>query len=336
MKFKRFALMVVLAALAATFMACGQAGNGGGSAAMAALPDGDYQWIVSVKPNELMKSQFVEKVKESFPMAEGAFSELTNQAEESGFKLEDIDTISAFSNKEGDTYAFADGKFKPEEAIKGFEKDKGVKMEEMESEGMKYYVAEENDEAIYFAGNTAISTSKENITKVLETVAGKGDKYIDSDAYKKAVKYFDQGQTFSFYAPEMGGQAAFDPSMAQMVFGMYEQDPEKLKALGEAMAAMTGFGAKIKVTDKINGNVAVIFSDNDSAKVLADFYNANKDKMFEMAAMQAEQATAMAGLKYDKEKILALKKVFNFKAEGDSLVIGINLAWNDISFMFEE
>ena len=334
MKFKRFALMVVLAAIAATFAACGQAGNGG--AAMAALPDGDYQWIVSVKPNELMKSQFVENVKKSFPMAEGAFSQMTSQAEESGFKLEDIDTISAFSSKEGDTYAIASGSFKPEDAIKGFEEDKGVKMKEMEIEGVKYFAAEENDEAIYFAGNAAVSTSKDNISKVLETVAGKGKKFVDSEAYKKAAKYFDQGQTFSFYAPDMASENAFDPSMAQMMFGMFEQDAEKLQALGEAMAAMKGFGAKIKVTDRISGDMAMIFADNTSAKVLADFYNANKDKMFEMAASQAEQATAMAGLKYDKEKILALKKAFNFKTDGDALVININLAWSDISFMFEE
>lgn len=334
MKFKRFALMVVLAALAATFVACGQ--TGGKSEALSALPDGEYQWIMSMNPNELLKSQFVTSLKEGFPMAEGALSEMTAKANETGMKLDDVKVVSVFGNTGGDVFLFADSTLSADEAIKVMKEEKGESFKETEKDSVKYFMNEDTDEAVFFSGNTIVQSSQKAIEKMLETKAGKGKKYLDSEAYKKAAKYYDPGQTISFYAGDIASQGGVNPSMAAMAFAEFETDQAKLQALGEAMAKATSFGGKIKVTDAIKGDLAVIYSDAEAAKLIADFFTANKDKMFEKAAVQAEQAAAMTGLNYDKDKVLALKNAFNFKADGEALVININLSWNDISFLFAE
>lgn len=336
MKFKHFALMAVFAVVAITFVACGQTGSGSNEA-LATLPDAEYQWIMTINPNELINSQFVKNVKEGFPMAAMLFTGIDEQANETGIKLEEIDVISVFfkAGEFTEPYAFAQGSFKQEAAIKQIEEEKGIKLEEIEKDGLKYFAEEDGDKAMYFAGNTAVQSSKEAIEKLVDTVAGNGKKYIDSEAYKTASKYFDHGQTFSFYAANFGEDAAINTA-SSAAFEMFEKDAAKVEALTEAANKISGMGAKIKVTNAVKGDVAILFSDAEAAKLLANFLNDHKDEMFEKAAEEGEQAATMTGLKYNREKMLALKNCFSYKAEGEAVIVGINLSWDNISFLFEK
>lgn len=311
--------------------ACGP-GGGSGASMMAAVPDGDYQAVFSFKPNEFIKSGFITKLKENFPMAEMMFAELESGPEQSGMKLEEIDTIMAFTATDGENIMMISGSFDPTKARAEFEKNQGVTLTEKKEGATTYWHDADSDAGLLFNGNVGFQATEAGLKKVIGTMAGSGKKYVDGDSYKKVGHLMNSGATISFAA---GNTGEFDPSMMAMQLGQMEEDQEKVEMLTAAMGKMTGTAGSFTIKDSVDGRISMVFSEAAAAKNVADYMNGKKDYIFEQMADQAqEMAAMMPNFNVDRDKIKALARTLSFAAEGDVMHVNIHVAWDDIAFLF--
>lgn len=313
------------------FTACAP-GGGSGASMMATVPDGDYQMVFHFKPNEFLKSGFITKMKANFEQSAMFLADLEKGPEETGMKIEEIDSMMAFATTSGDAITMISGNFDQAKVRAEFEKNKGATLTEKTEAGKTYWIDSDYDAGMIFNGNVGIQANEEALKSIIATMGGTGKKYTDSEAYKKVGRLMDTGATISFAS---ANAESFDPSMMAMQIGMFEEDQEKVQMLSESFSKVTAMAGNFTMRDAIDGRFSVVFSEAAAAKSVADYMNGKKDFFFEKIADQAQELAAMMpDYNIDRDKIKGLSRLFSFAAEGDLMHVNIKVAWDDIAFLF--
>jgi hypothetical protein len=296
---------------------------------LAYLPDAEYDMIFSMKPNELLDSEFVENLKTEYPMSQLFLMQVDAVAEKSGLELGKINSV-LMAMSGSNPLLFGAGTFDQEEARQAFEDNQGLILEKVDIAGKKVWLDADNDKGLLFIGNVSAIANKNGLEKVIACTADPEKSFVNGENYARLGKYFDAEATMSFISSKVEG---FDPGKMVQGIADDDDDEETISNLTTAAEKIEGFAGSFRISDAINGKVFVLFAEADAATTFADYFNGKKMTAFKQAADVASQATGQ--INADREKILALANKINFGTEGNALRISIDIAWSDIAFLFE-
>lgn len=332
MKMKFAAATLLLGMLTFGLIACGPGGGGGAGASMLGLvPAGDIDGIITVKPVELFESEFLSNLTDSFPLFTLIMSQMKSQMADTAIDIEKLDML-LFAGSEEKQLVMFKADWAEEDLVSSYEDDKGVELKQTEYGGMSYWLDETKGDAMAHIGDVYVTGPEEMVKKVIDLNGGTGEKYADSEAFAKAGKYIDLNATVSFFKADATETLDFEMMKQQMA--AEGEDEETIEAMTAAMEKLDAMGGSFKVTNAINGNVAMMFTDEASAKAMTDIIGKKKDIEFEKAA-DSLQAMSQMGINADKEKFMKLAEKITFSQSGMDMITKVNIAWADLAFLFE-